>query len=151
MTSAAGGTRDHAPVYDVILTDTPPAGVCRRFPTMTVRAVGTQTALRSDTSEPDQLDDLLEALSELRLPLVDLHLLREAPGVGAAYEVHVDGVVGAPLLRYLRWSHRVVPCHARVQIRAAVRELGEFLAACSENGVHIERVRLVTPVEHPAR
>jgi len=133
-------------VYDLILTSSPPEHVRRQFPTMRVRRVGTQTALRREVSGPDQVGDLLDALGEMRLPLVDLHLLpaTTGTGTGATYEVHVDGELGEPVLRYLSWSHHVVPAHVRVLIRAGARELAEFLLACSESGAGIERVRRVT-------
>ena len=85
---------------------------------MTVRGVPTQTALRREVSGPAQLDELLETMSEMRIPLVDVHLLPAASGAGPTYEVRVDGEVGEPLLRHLNWSHSVVPGHARVRIAA---------------------------------
>jgi hypothetical protein len=132
------------PVYDVYLTSSPPESVRRRFPTMAVCAVGAQTALRREVSGPAELDDLLDTLGELRIPLVDVHLLPARPEARSTYEVHVDGEVGESLLRHLRWSSHVVPGHARVRILAAARELQEFLLACTESGASIERVRLVT-------
>lgn len=118
---------------------------------MMVREVRTQTALRREVSGPDQLDDLLSTLSEMRIPLVDVHLAQPpaAAGAGPTYEVRVDGEVGEPLLRYLKWSHAVVPGHVRVRIAAATRELLELLRACSESGSTIEHVHLVTADEGP--
>ena len=141
--AAAHDGEGPAHVYDVDLTSGPPEGVRMWFPTMTVRTVGTQTALRREAGGPAELDDLLDALSEMRIPLVDVHLVPATPGVPSTYEVHVDGEVGETLLRHLHWSRRVVPPHARVRVTAAGRELNELLRACTESGVGIERVRLV--------
>ena len=111
---------------------------------MTVRGVPTQTTLRRELSAPAQLDELLRTMSEMRIPLADVHLLPAASGAGPTYEVRVDGEIGEPLLRHLNWSYSVVPSHARVRIAAPGHELLELLQACTENGSTIERVRLVT-------
>ncbi len=114
---------------------------------MTVRGVPTQTALRRQVSGPAQLDELLDTISEMRIPLVDVHLLQAASGAGPTYEVRVAGEVGEPLLRHLKWSYSVLPGHARVRVAAAGRELLELLRACTESGSTIEQVRLVTADE----
>ena len=114
---------------------------------MTVRGVPTQTALRRQVSGPAQLDEILDTIGEMRIPLVDVHMLPAASGAAPTYEVRVEGEVGEPLLRHLNCSHSLVPGHARVRIAAAARELLELLRACTESGATIERVHLVTADE----
>jgi len=57
------------------------------------------------------------------------------------YEVKVEGQLGEPLLRYLRWSHRVEPAHATVRLQGiSAADLSSFLEACGDEGVTIEKV-----------
>ncbi len=59
------------------------------------------------------------------------------------YEVRVEGELGEPLLRFLSWSHGVMPEQTCVRVNATPAELGALLRACSENGLIIERVRRI--------
>lgn len=61
-------------------------------------------------------------------------------------EVHVEGELGEPLLRYLSWSHYYVPEQTVVRVIAAPDELHSLLAACTNDGLGIERVRRIDPV-----
>ena len=63
-----------------------------------------------------------------------------------AYEVHVEGELGEPLLHYLSWPHYIVPAHTMVRVVAAPDELHSLLAACTDEGLGIERVRRIDPV-----
>jgi hypothetical protein len=136
-------------IYDVVLACEPPESLRHRFPNMWVRGPETHTALRRRVSGPARLDDLLEKLAGLGLPLVELHRLPGATAEQQTYEVRVEGELGEPLLRYLSWPHQVVSGQTRVRITAATVELHRFLRACTECGASIQRVRLVTPVLQP--
>ena len=146
------GTDSHstgAQVYDVVLGSRPPDSLRSRFPAMSVHRIQTHTALRRRVGGPGQLDDLLEKLWSLGLPLLEVHQLPGATREQQTYEVRVAGEVGEPLLRYLSWSHRIVSGQIRVRIAAATSELHQFLQACTEIGAEIQRVRLVVPARHP--
>jgi hypothetical protein len=97
-------------------------------------------------SDAGQLDQLLETLCSFGLRLLEVHRAPGADGQAAAYEVRVQGELGAPLLRYLRWPHRIVPQQTLVRIAAATDELHEFLRECHEAGAGIECVHRVDPV-----
>lgn len=136
-------------IYDVVLAGQPPESLRSRFPTMSIRGPDTHTALRRRVNGPALLDDLLEKVSGLGLPLLAVHRLPGGTGGEQTYEVRVDGELGEALLRYLSWSHHVVSGQTRVRIAAVTSELHQFLRACTECGASIQRVRLVTPVRQP--
>jgi hypothetical protein len=139
------------PLYDVLLTRAPPAPLRSRYPTMTVHPTCRQTALRGRVNEAGQLDQLLEMLRSFGLRLLEVHRASGGDGPAGTYEVRVQGELGAPLLRYLRWPHRVVPQQTRVRIAAAADELHEFLRECHEGGASIECVHRVDPVRERER
>ncbi len=154
MTDSVGGEADQEVLYDVHLARRPPDYLRSRFPSMTVRSTGAQTALRERVEEPKQLDDLLEKVFSVGLVLTDVHRLppsdRGRIGTGediglATYEVRIAGELGKPLLRYLRWFHYTIPEQTLVRLTAASADLNRFLRACTDSGARIERVRRVEP------
>jgi hypothetical protein len=142
MMDAVGTEADKEALYDVHLACRPPDDLRTRFPSMTVRSMSAQTALRQRVNEPRQLDDLLEKVFSVGLVLTDVHRLPPSSGL-ATYEVRVAGELGEPLLRYLRWFHYTVPEQTLVRLTAAQADLHGFLRACTDSGVRIEQVRRV--------
>ena len=138
-------------MYDVLLTRAPPGPLRSRYPTMTVHPTCRQTALRGRVNEAGQLDQLLETLRSFGLRLLEVHRASGGDGPAGTYEVRVQGELGAPLLRYLRWPHRIVPQQTRVSIEASAAELHEFLRECHECGASIVCVHRVDPVREPDR
>jgi hypothetical protein len=154
-------------LYDILLKRRPPEFLQSRYPSMTICTTEAQTALRRRVQGQGQLDVLLQKVCSVGLALTDIRRLPAAaqdrapsesgppraevadPGGGSAgcatYEVRVAGVLGAPLLRYLRWSHYDVPEQTLVRLAAAAPELHSFLRACTDYGSSIERVRRVAP------
>jgi hypothetical protein len=66
-------------------------------------------------------------------------------GIVRSYEVHIDGLLGPPLLGYLRWSHCVQPEQSVVRLQANPTELDDYLQLCSEYGLTIERLTRLEP------
>jgi hypothetical protein len=62
-----------------------------------------------------------------------------------SYEVRVEGELGEPLLRYLSWSHCVIPGQTFVRVEATPAELDHLLRACTEEGLTIEGVHRIGP------
>ena len=142
MVDRDGTEADKEALYDVHLAQRPPDDLRTRFPSMTIRRMRAQTALRQRVNEPRQLDDLLEKVFSVGLVLTDVHRMPPSAGL-ATYEVRVAGELGEPLLRYLRWFHYTVPEQTLVRLTAAQADLHGFLRACTDSGVRIERVRRV--------
>jgi hypothetical protein len=154
MADRVGAEVNHQITYDVHLARRPPDYLRSRFPSMTVRSTGAQTALRERVEEPHQLDVLLEKVFSVGLVLTDVHRVSpcDTPRAGAGgrsglatYEVRIAGELGEPLLRYLGWFHYVVPEQTLVRLTAASDDLNRFLRACTDNGARIDRVRRVGP------
>ncbi|MCW2823193.1 MAG: hypothetical protein JWQ91_110 [Aeromicrobium sp.] len=127
-------------LYDVLLANRPPEELLERFTAVSVWATRAQTSLTRRGSGPPQLDALLESLCSVGARLLEVH--REPTGWDdrPTYEVRVEGEVGEPLLRWLNWSHRVVPGQTHVRIVASADELHHFLQACTASGAGIQRV-----------
>lgn len=145
---------DHGdPAYDIQLRRRPPESLRARYPCGRMHTTPTQTALLGRVSEPGQLDNLLQKLCSVGLVLNDVHRLigTSAPEDDAVvvYEVRVEGELGAPLLRYLRWQHYIVPEQTWVRIAAESADLQEFLKAYADAGASIERVSRVRAARHP--
>jgi len=162
---------ERAFAYDVQLRRRPPRSLRARFPSMKVRTLGAQTALRRRVERSGQLEAMLEKLSSLGLVVTEVHRLPAAgrvdvgaagdtsatqtadlvggPGEGVPYEVRVAGELGKPLLRYLRWSHYAVPARTVVRLAVPPAELTGFLQACTDCGASIERVRRVESSHGP--
>ncbi len=171
MKDRAGSRADPETLYDILLKERPPEFLQLRYPSMTICTTGAQTALRGRVQGQGQLDALLQKLCSVGLALTDIHRLPAAAhdrflaeggpgstevadlsegGAGCAtYEVRVAGVLGARLLRYLRWSHYAVPEQTLVRLAAAAPELHSFLRACTDYGTSIERVHRVEPRPEP--
>ena len=66
-----------------------------------------------------------------------------------SYEVRVEGELGEPLLRYLSWSHCVIPEQTFVRVDATPAELDHLLQACTDEGLTIEGVHRVGPTPVP--
>lgn len=69
-----------------------------------------------------------------------------------SYEVHVEGRLGAAMLRYLRWSNRRQPEQSVVRVQSRPDDLPEFLSCCAAYGLTVDRVTRVDPVpqgNHP--
>ena len=62
-----------------------------------------------------------------------------------SYEVRVEGELGEPLLRYLSWSHCVIPEQTFVRVDATPAELEHLLRACTDEGLTIEGVHRIGP------
>lgn len=129
--------------YLVLLGSPLPEALRSRFPTATAEETGAQTALLGRGIGPQQLDVLLDKLGSFGIPLLEIHQLPGCPEGEQAYEVRVAGEVGQAVLRYLNWTHRIIPPQTRVRITAAPGELHEFLRACTESDTTIQRVRRV--------
>ena len=119
---------------------------------MRVQAMRAQTVLFRRSAGPGDLDELLDQLRSLGLPLAEIHqapaLPVEDPAAAgprdgtatSSYEVRVEGELGDKLLRYLRWSSCVVADQKSARLEATPSELQRFLSACSHHGVGIECV-----------
>jgi hypothetical protein len=152
-----------AALYDVELRRRPPQALLSRFPSVSVRTTGAQTALRRLVDGPAQMGALLRDLVSLGLVLTDVHRLPPRPGPhpadpGAAtepgrpavnpaapamYEIRVAGELGAALLNHLQCAHYDVPQQSVVRLSVAAGRLNEFLQECTDCGSRIERVRRV--------
>lgn len=135
-------------LYDVRLGQRPPDWLRSRFPSIAVHTTPTQTALRHRVSGLGQLDDFLQRLRAVGLVLTDVHRLSppapyDSEDTCGTYEVRVEGELGDPLLRYLRWPHHVVHGQTVVRIAAAPDALSAFLRSCTDIGLSIEQVRRV--------
>ena len=160
-------------LYDIHLRRPLPESLRSQYPSLIVRKIGAQTALRQQVRGPAQLDALLQKLCSVGLVLTDVHRLPPAASgclsahgqssdtesaetdggrvQGAVYEVRVQGELGETLLRYLRWSHYVIPEQTRVRLVAGSAELHRFLQVCTDSGTSIERVRRGQSAPEPSR
>jgi hypothetical protein len=143
--------------YEVHLQGSPPETLIARFAPTLVGRMPAQTVLMRRVASQDELATLLERVLALGLMLNEVHELRVASRapttmrrvagertVHRAYEVRIDGQLDEGLLRYLRWNHRHLPEQAALRLEGTCDEVHEFLSACCQLGLGIERVRRVT-------
>jgi hypothetical protein len=129
-----------------------------RFAPSPVRRTEVQTVLMRRVASQDELATLLERVLAVGLVLNEVHELRvasrppsssppvaEQGRISRAYEVRVDGKVDGALLRYLQWHHRHVPEHVLLRLHGTPEHIHDFLDACCDLGLGIERVRRITP------
>ena len=147
-----------ATTYEIHLYGTPPDALVAQFPTGQLRRLPAQTLLMRRVSSQEELAVLLERVFSVGLVLNDVHELRvaSAPSAGSrtepgqrsvyrAYEVRVDGLLDAALLRYLGWNHRHLPEQTSLRLESPPEDVHEFLNACCRLRLGIERVRRVSP------
>jgi hypothetical protein len=160
---------DRGATYEIRLACAPPESLRRRFPSMHVQAMRAQTVLFRRPAAPADLDELLDQLRSLGLPLTEIHQAPAQPLLSAAstaddptaddpagpamrsYEVRVEGALGDTLRRYLRWSSCVLDEQKSARIHATPAELQRFLSACAQHGVGIEYVHRLHAVPAPSR
>lgn len=144
---------DERATYEIRLRGAPPGWLRERYDAFRVSRAPAQTALFRSVASSGELDALLGRLTSLGLPLAEVHEHKlPRPGAGTwvdprqhpcSYEVRVDGRLGETFLTFLRWRHCVLPEQTTVQVEAGPDEVLRLLAACSDLGLGIERLRRV--------
>ena len=135
---------DQVATYEISLSGRVPESLVSRTAGLAVRAAPTQTVLFRYVRDVGELDLLLERLRSSGLVLTDIHGVTPAGRRSAArryYEVRVRGELGARLLGYLGWSHRVITQRQVARGEVSARDLEAFLAECAEAGLVVDQVR----------
>lgn len=69
--------------------------------------------------------------------------------MSTSFEVRVEGVLGAPTLHHLGWSHRLAGQQTVLRLEVTQSDLDAVLRTCAERGLQVERVVRLGP--RPAR
>jgi hypothetical protein len=143
MATTERSDADQAATYEVFLRGTASGSLGSRSPGPALRAAPTQTVLFRCVRDVSELDTLLDRLRSSGLVVADIHGAPPPAQKSATlryYEVRVRGELGAKLLRYLGWSHRLVTHRHVARHKVSERDLDTFLAQCAEAGLVVEQV-----------
>jgi hypothetical protein len=152
-------SQESVTTYEIRLQGAPPPlTLHEQFPSIEMLTRRPETLLFRRVDDLAELDALLDQILSMGLVLTEVHELpvtsiarpeghhgSDASPQTGWYEVRVEGELGEPLLRYLNWSHRVVPEQTYMKVEATSSELDAILSVCAEEGTTIERVRRVRP------
>jgi len=132
--------------YEVCLRGAMPESLRERGAGLAVRAAPTETVLFRNVRDLGELDTLLERMRSMGLVLTEVHGAEPPDRRSAArrYEVRVHGELGAKLLGYLGWSHRLVTQRQVARGKVSARDLDAFLSQCTEAGLIVDQVRRTT-------
>jgi hypothetical protein len=125
---------DPAAVYEITLRGTPPAGLTARFPSITLHSIPAVTVLFRRVVDPREVDGLIERLRSIGITPLEMHASAEY------YEFWIEGRLGEPILRSMRWSARFEQERNVVRVFATPGDLQSILDELAGKGIEIDHL-----------